>query len=122
MMQALVDFLTNPDFLKILAELIVLVWVFVKIKTNLSDKKYQLAIEALEQGVEETYEEFVRGIKLGREDGKLTNEEIKEAQKRAIDAAWRYGKTKGVDIIKTLGKEYLPVLIAKLISSFKSKK
>lgn len=84
-------------------------------------ERYKKAVQALEAGVDATFRSYVQAIKEGREDGKLTREEMRLARKRAKDAAVEIGKTRGVDVLTEIGSEYLDVLIARIVKSLKSK-
>ena len=86
---------------------------------HISGKKYAKALDALEMGAQQVYDEYVRELKRGSADGTLTLEEMKEARKRAFEHAKRYGQTHGVDVIKTLGGDYLDVLLEMAIKRLK---
>jgi len=73
------------------------------------------ALECVEAGVRETYEEYVRWTKAATIDGKLTDGERRVARSRAIDCAKEYAISEGVDLLKIYAKEYLPVLVEKII-------
>lgn len=85
-------------------------------------KRWQLtrAITALEAGVRVTYEEYVRAIKDASMDGKLTDAERQEAMRRTLDRARQFAAEDGFDLLKLYAKEYLPVLVDKII--FRRKK
>lgn len=70
--------------------------------------------------MELTYRTYVRAIKESREDGKLTEEEMRNARRRAREAAIQFGRTQGVNVLRELGTEYIDLLIAKLVKQFKS--
>lgn len=82
--------------------------------------KLQTALECLEAGVRDTYEEYVRAIKVASEDGKLEDAERKEAMSRAVAKAKEYAASEGVDMLKVYAKEYLPVLVERIIASRKT--
>src|SRR6056297_1825538 len=63
-------------------------------------KKLELDVSG---AVTEVYHEYVAGLKKGREDGKLTDEEKSEARKMAVEKVKQLGKDKGVDYLKTYG-------------------
>jgi len=81
--------------------------------------RYQEALAALEAGVEQTYQTYVRAIKESRADGRLTDEEMRAARERARDAAVVFGRTQGLDVLKELGPQYVDVLISKLVKGLK---
>lgn len=82
-------------------------------------RRYAAALEALEAGVDLTYDTYVRAIKEARADGKLTKEEIREARRRACDAAISFGRSKGIDVLREVGAEYVDLWIAKLVKRLK---
>lgn len=95
-------------------------WAAFKVWVKKQESKYNTAYEMLEVGVEETYVEMVRELKT--KNGKLSKQDILDVRKAAIDKAVELGKIKGLDIIAILGKEYLPVLIARIVASNKKEK
>jgi hypothetical protein len=84
------------------------------------NERYGAALEALEAGVELTYRTYVRSIKESREDGKLTQEEMRLARRRAREAAIEFGRTRGIDILKELGANYIDLIIAKQVKNLKT--
>ncbi len=82
-------------------------------------ERYAEAVRALESGVEQTYEVYVRHIKQASADGKLTSHERRVARERATEFATRYARDRGVDLIDTIGREYLPVLITRIVRELK---
>ncbi len=95
------------------------VWGLVQRWDKIAAWKLAKAMACLEAGVQSAYDSYVRAIKLASEDGKLTDEERKQARQIAIDAAKAYATTYGIDLVKELGAEMLPVLIEKVISKLK---
>ncbi len=83
------------------------------------DERFRKALSALEAGVEQTYRTYVRALKESRADGKLTDEERRQARLLARDTAMAFGRTQGVDVLQTLGREYIDVWIAKLVNGLK---
>lgn len=77
------------------------------------------ALLCLAAGVRETYETYVRHVKLSRADGKLTDDERREAVLRAVAHARRYAATEGFDLLKVLAKDLLPVWVDALVRRFK---
>jgi hypothetical protein len=82
-------------------------------------RRYAKAVEALEAGVELTYRTYVREIKQLRQDGKLTDDEMREARQRARDAAVEFGRTQGLDVVRELGAQYVDLAISKLVKKLK---
>lgn len=86
---------------------------------RLKDKKWMVALQAVEAGVEHSYRTYVGEKKKAREDGKLTQEEVKLARKIALNSAKTFAMTQGIDILKTLGEEYLDYWITQAVSDAK---
>jgi len=78
-----------------------------------------VALEAVEVGVRDTYEYYVRDLKQAAADGKLTESERLEAQRRALKRATDYAAAQGVVLTKVYTEEYLPVLIERVVGAFK---
>ena len=87
-------------------------------------KKYKLekGIQAIEAGVYETYLELVKHFKEANEGKSLTEEQRQSAMKSALSKAQEIGLKQGVNIAKLFGKEYLPVLVNKIVAKIKPKK
>lgn len=85
------------------------------------NRRFEQALQALEAGVELTYRTYVQAVKEAKADGKLTNEEAREARRRARDAAIEFGRTQGIDVLGELGTAYVDLWIAKLVKRLKSK-
>jgi len=97
-------------------------WTFFKSRglyQEMKGQKYSAAMDALEAGVEKTYRVYVEALKKAKADGKLTPEEKAAARQRAIAYAQEFGRTRGVDVIEELGREYIPVLIGKIVRALK---
>ena len=84
------------------------------------NERYGEALQALEAGVELTYRTYVRSIKESREDGKLTQEEMRLARRRAREAAIEFGRTRGIDILRELGADYIDLIIGKQVKNLKN--
>lgn len=119
-MDTVLDLLGNENLTAAVLGLIALVFGVVKKIEAAQRWKLQKALEALEAGVRETYVTYVRQIKLAREDGKLTADERSFALQQALAYARRYAAEQGVDLLKFYGKEYLPVLVERIITGKKS--
>lgn len=78
------------------------------------------ALLALETGVMNTYETYVREIKASREDGKLTSAERQEARRRAKEYAIELARVEGLDIARELGHSYLDAWLERLVRKLKS--
>lgn len=116
--------LNSEPGLSLVATVLGSLWTFFKSRDLFSERRASrrvMALEALEAGVDETYRTYVREIKKAREDGKLTYDEIRRARKLARDAAVKFGKTRGVNVAKAVGKEYIDLWIEKFVNRAKRK-
>lgn len=71
------------------------------------------ALDSIQAGVQHVYETYTREIKTASADGHLSDDERKIARGLAKEAAIAYGKTNGVDIIKTVGQEFIDLYLEK---------
>jgi len=86
------------------------------------DANKKKLVEIGEIAVKETFDEYVRELRRGKEgDGKLDKEEIKKANDMAIAKIKEKAKEKGIEIGKILAEEYLPVLVDKIVKKNKGK-
>lgn len=97
--------------------------VFGKYKEKIEKITESKTWEIAKSAVVETYHEYVRGIKKGRDEppgspsGKLTKEEAKEARRMAIEKIKALGKSAGVKIVK----HQLPNLVELAVNFMKKK-
>ena len=84
------------------------------------DTRFTDALNALEAGVQQTYDVYVRAVKEASADGKLSGEERRRARELARDAAIAFGRTRGVDVIGSIGHDYVDVWINKLVNQRKA--
>lgn len=84
------------------------------------DKRIHIALQALEAAVYATYREYVRMLKNNRESGKLTEQEEKEARRRAREKGAGLSRAEGVDLVATLGADYLDLWIERLVRKLKT--
>jgi hypothetical protein len=82
-------------------------------------RRYYRAVQALEAGVEQTYRTYVRAIKEAREDGRLTDDEQRNARTLARQTAVEFARRDGIDVVRELGEEYLDLWIARLVKKLK---
>lgn len=87
---------------------------------NAKNQRFDKAIQALEAGVEQTYRTYVQAVKSAKEDGKLTEDEAREARQRARDAAIAFGRSQGVNVLEEVGADYVDLWIAKLVKRLKT--
>jgi len=83
--------------------------------TRKKGERKATAILALAAGIEKVYDEYVKALKDGRADGKLTKAEIASARARALTAAKLFAESQGVDIVTELGKDYLNVWLEEVL-------
>ncbi len=115
MLETILDLLAKPEFQTIVVSAIAFIFGLVKKMQFTKKWKLGVAANAIEVGVIDTFESYVRVRKAGWADGKLTDDERREARSIAINVAIDFARDKGLDIVKFYGKEYLPVLIEKFI-------
>ena len=84
------------------------------------DNRFTEALNALEAGVQQTYDVYVRAVKEASADGKLSSEERRRARELARDAAIAFGRTKGVDVIGSIGHDYIDMWITNLVNQRKT--
>lgn len=82
-------------------------------------QRFRKALLALEGGVERTYQAYVKAIKAGRADGRLTDDEKARARSLARTRAIALAKEAGVDLLRTIGEDYVDVWIGKLVKKRK---
>lgn len=85
------------------------VWTFFRSRDwyeRVRRRRFGRAVTAVEAGVELAYRTYIREIKKGRADGKLTEKEMERAREKARRVAIKYGRTTGVDVARELGDEY----------------
>lgn len=99
-----------------------LTWLFKKAldRGNLADAE-KAALAAVEQGVIETYTEYVSALKEARKDGKLTKDEKKAARQMAYDKAMALAKGEGLSLLKVWGTPRVLALIEKIVAARKAK-
>lgn len=78
-------------------------------------QRYRKALLALESGVDRTYQVYVKAIKAGRVDGRLTEEEKSRARSMARARAVKLAREEGFDLLRTIGEEYVDVWINRVI-------
>jgi len=113
------ELLFSESGLGIAVVVVGLIWGLIKRKAGLDEGKKSKITEAFETAVKETYDEFVKVKKSSAKDGKLSVEDVAHARQMAIAKAKDIGKEKGVDILKEVGKSYIPVLLEKVIAKAK---
>ena len=82
--------------------------------------RLERALQCLEAGVRQTYEEYVRGVKEASDDGKLSPEQRETATRRALAAARDYARREGIDLLRHYAEAYLPVAVDRIVRRFRS--
>ena len=117
------DVLTSEPALTTVGAVLGGLWTFFKASDwyqRARDNRFAGALNALEAGVQQTYDVYVRAVKEASADGKMTNEERRRARELARDAAVAFGRSRGVDVIGSIGHEYIDMWIAKLVKQRKA--
>lgn len=83
-------------------------------------RRFRKALLALESGVEQTYQVYVKAIKAGRADGRLTEEEKARARSMARARAVKVARRTGINLLRTIGEDYVDVWISRLIARRKT--
>lgn len=106
---------------EVVAAIVALIWGVVKARMKISQDWERKLLSFVEAGVQLTYDEFVKDAKKQAPEGKLTKEQISAARQRAWEAAKTYASEQGVDLVKQVAAEQIPVLISKVVKGFKTK-
>jgi hypothetical protein len=114
--------LWNPSLWEVAGAILALIWGIVVAKLKLKEGKKKKITMAFESAVQDTYTEFVRDLKNSKGDGKLSKEEVKEAQSKAWEKAKTILKDQGITLGKEMAVEYGPVIVTKIVQLFKKKK
>jgi hypothetical protein len=121
-MSGLLNLLTNENVLTLIASIVGGVWTLVQGTgwwQRMKGARYSAAVLALEGGVQYAYRTYTKALLDARADGVLTEEEKGEARRLAIEAAKEYASRHGVDLIATLGAEYLDLWISRIVARLK---
>lgn len=111
----------NPSLWEIVGAIIALIWGIIVTKLKLKEGKKKKITMAFEAAVQDTYAEFIRPLKIGKGDGKLTKDEVKQAQGKAWDKAKEILQGQGINLGKEMLVEYGPVIVTKIVQLFKKK-
>lgn len=121
------DLFSNVEFIEavisVVAVLVGALWSAGKsseLYAKIKDKKWLVALQAVEAGVEHSYRTYVSEKKKAAEDGKLTEEEVTIARRVAVNAAKTFALTQGVDVLKILGEEYLEYWVTQAVLDAKN--
>ncbi len=122
LVETAIGFVGQEQFFGLLATGVAALWAWGQRKLGVERKDGQLthrALSFLEAGVAKTYQEYVKVRKQASADGKLTPEEAKAARKQAFETAKQYAMSNGLDLVKTLGADMIPVLLEKTVGGLK---
>ena len=111
--------LTSDAVVGLVVAAVAAAFAWVRGRERIKAWKLDIAAQAVEVGVQKVYEEYVRATKDAAADGKLTDAERAKARAWALTVAGEYAKTRGVDLLEFYGKEYLPVLVEKILRRVK---
>lgn len=114
--------LWNPSLWEVVGGIIAIIWGFIVVRFKLKEGKKKKITMAFEAAVQDTYTEFIRPLKAGKGDGKLTKGEVKKAQQTAWNKAGDILQNQGINLGKEVIAEYGPVLVTKIVQLFKKKK
>ena len=105
------------------SEIVVVVagWIVAQFADRIKETRHAAALTAIRDAVTACYHEYVRGIKAGKADGKLTAEEKDEALNLAYRSAVEFARTRGIDLLKVYAKETVIALIERFVGESKSK-
>lgn len=109
------SFVAAPEAVTVILGLISAVAGYLVRRSWIIKWRMEKAVQCLAAGVRETYEEYVRITQLSHSDGKLTMEERDVAMRMALDKAKQYALSRGFDLAKAYAKEFLPVIVERLI-------
>lgn len=84
--------------------------------SRLRRRRLGKALLALERGVEQTYQTYVKAIKAARADGRLTESEKARARSMARARGVAAAKEAGIDLLRTIGSEYVDLWIARIVT------
>jgi hypothetical protein len=91
-------------------------WLMKKAGDNATEKA---ALEALRDGVVNTYHTLYAELKAASKDGKLTQEEKAQLRTHAIEQAKSLAKGSALELLKTWGKPRLEALVERMVAKMK---
>jgi predicted alternative tryptophan synthase beta-subunit len=104
------DLLHNDHSLTLIAAVFGVVWSTFQSSDYFQRRRSARMLRALgilETAVARTWETYVRAIKQGRADGKLTATERTHARRLAAETAIEIARREGINLLRTLGHEHL---------------
>ncbi len=116
------DFIQSDEAFKVIAAILALLWTLFRSSDWYARQKsarVAQAIALLETAVARTYEEYVRAIKHSRVDGKLTDEERREARQRAMNTAIDMAQKQWLPLLRLLGPAHVERHLAQIVKRAK---
>lgn len=116
------DLLHSDATLTLLAAAATALWTFFKSTecfARLEKRRFNSALAAIEAAVAETYEDYVRDLKSTRSDGRLSDDERRNAREKAYQRARAITRAQGIDLAAALGREAAELWIGKLVRRLK---
>ena len=117
--------LSNPSMLILIGQVLGIILSLIGYKRwreKVAEGKWDDLWRAAEAAVSETWNDYVRNLKMANADGKLTERERIEALSMAKEKLIAIAKSRGVDVLKTVGARALPAIIEMIIRNRKPDK
>ena len=125
-MDRVIDVLASEQVVAAAISLVTLVcgglWTLVKTSdwfARIKARRWARVIVAVEQGVVYAGQTYADAVKQASADGKLTHDEARRALNTARDAAISFGRTRGVDVLREVGREYIDLYIEQALGTMK---
>lgn len=83
-------------------------------------RRLREALKALEAAVEATYREYVRALKEKNPKGSLTAEEQDAARQYARERAIVIARSRGIDLVKELGADFIDLWTGRIVRKLKN--
>ncbi len=87
---------------------------------TLCRNRFRRALRIVAAAVEEVYRTYVRGIKAGRADGRLTEGEKERAREMARKRAIELAREEGLDLLGSVGEGFLDLWVARMVKKAKA--
>lgn len=118
----MMEFLNSEAILNIIAAAVALGFGLIKRMEwmqRAKNERYLTAMQAIAAGVDQSYTEYVKEIKEGQADGKLTSDEIVKARRKALNFARNFARKEGVDLVTELGASFLESILTRAVQQAK---
>lgn len=124
MLSQITEWIFSQEGITIIASVIGAIFVFLK-KKEIDGTKIEwnrkIALEALQVGVVCAFQQYVKGMKEQDPNGKVTSEVEKKAHEMATSIAENAAATKGVNLKKTVGADFIDYNIKKIVADLQTK-